>query len=53
MKAKSNCKNLVEHEEGFGRWKECSLGLDFAEYGSCNNCNKYEPIPFQEKVVFT
>lgn len=48
------CKNLVLIDEGFwNHYYDCSLGLDHAQYGSCHNCNKYEPIPFQEKVNFT
>jgi hypothetical protein len=52
-KPKPQCKNLVEVEEGFWFRKECSLGLDFPDYGSCNNCNKYEAISETEKVEFT
>jgi hypothetical protein len=37
------CKFLIEDIDAFE--KECSKGLDFAEYNDCGNCNLYSPVP--------
>jgi hypothetical protein len=39
------CKFLVEKDNLGGlQWKECSQGIDLADFNSCYQCNQYSPV---------